>query len=141
MIFLFLRTIVPAFGRLVIYFLSRSAFFFAHTDNSFIEDFIFLQNFTAETAKAIRKPFLCNKLKEIFFRSDNLHTHLLHVGDSARWVDGGVLVYRPILDTGFFSELKNHITIFTARISQFYISIVPFLYALQETDRLLYLFL
>ena len=64
MIFLFLRTIVPAFGRFVISFLSRSAFFFAHTDNSFIEDFIFLQNFTAETAKAIRKPFLCNKLKE-----------------------------------------------------------------------------
>lgn len=141
MVLFFLCTKISALGRLVISFLSRSAFRFAHTDNGFIEYLILFQSLTAETGEARRKSLLGDKLKEILFRSENFHTHLLHVGDSARWVDGGILVYRPVSDTSFFCKLQDNITILAARISQFYLSIVPFLYALQEANRLIYLFL
>lgn len=141
MVFFFLGTKISAHGRLVIFFLSLSAFCFAHTDNGFIEHLILFQSLTTETEEARRITLLCDKLKEILFRFDNFHTHLLHVGDSAWWVDGRVLVYRSKSDASFFCKLQDHVAILTARISQFYLSIVPFLYALQEANRLIYLFL
>jgi hypothetical protein len=56
------------------------------------------------------------------------------MNNRARRVYRSVAVDGTVADACLLSQLQNHVRVFTTRIRHLYLSVVPMLYALKQTD-------